>query len=144
MLNLTSTPSVSDLLLGLALMVNGLHLEVGFKGLGDRFMAIRSWQAVLTSIAITFGLCPSALAADAHARSTYNNKMALIGVLREGARQRAVEAGDLQTLCLILGIGLDVTDRYLVQAGDAGELLQRRQRMQADLNTCLQGLKSRN
>ena len=68
--------------------------------------------------------------------------MTLVGVLREGARQRAVEVGDLQTLCLIQGIGLDVTDRYLDQAADAGGLRQRRQRMQADLNTCQQGMKS--
>lgn len=125
-------------------MVKGVHLEAGIKGLGDLFMAIRSWQAVLTTVAITFGSIPSALAADDNAQSTYNNKMALIGVLREGARQRAVEVGDLQTLCLILGIGLDVTDRYLDQAVDAGALRQRRQRMQVDLNTCLQGMRNSN
>ena len=107
-------------------------------------MAFRSWQAVLTTVAITFGSMPLALAADDDAQSTYNNKMALIGVLREGARQRAVEVGDLQTLCLILGIGLDVTDRYMDQAVDAGPLRQRRQRMEADLNTCLQGMRSSN
>ena len=66
-------------------------------------MAIRSWQAVLTTVAISFGSMPSTLATELEARSTYNNKMTLIGVLREGARQRAVEVGDLQTLCLILG-----------------------------------------
>ncbi len=73
-------------------------------------------------------------------RSTYNNKMALIGVLRESARQRAVASGDLQTLCLILGIGVDVTDQYL-QALDADPALQERhQVMKADLDTCLVGL----
>ena len=123
-------------------MLDGVHLEAGFKGLGDLFMAIRSWQAVLTTVAISFGSMPSTLATELEARSTYNNKMTLIGVLREGARQRAVEVSDLQTLCLILGIGLDVTDRYLDQAADAGGLRQRRQRMQADLNTCQQGMKN--
>ena len=90
------------------------------------FMAIRSWQAVLTTVAISFGSMPSTLATELEARSIYNNKMTLVGVLREGARQRAV----------------DVTDRYLDQAADAGGLRQRRQRMQADLNTCQQGMKS--
>lgn len=107
-------------------------------------MVIRNWQVALITVSMSFPLIPSALAADGLARRTYNNKMALIAVLREGARQRAVEIGDLETLCLILGIGLDVTDRYLDQAGDAGELRQRRQRMQADLNTCLQGLQGSN
>lgn len=81
--------------------------------------------------------------APAELRNIYNNKMALIGVLREGARQRAVASGDLQTLCLILGIGLDVTDRYL-QANNADTALQqRRQLMRADLQTCRDALASR-
>ena len=77
--------------------------------------------------------------ADAE-RLTYNNKMALIGVLREGARQRAVAEGDLQTLCLILGIGLDVTDRYLQTSNADTALQQRRQLMRADLKTCRDAL----
>ena len=76
------------------------------------------------------------------ARQTYNNKMALIGVLRESARQRAVADGDLQTLCLILGIGLDVTDRYLSQAPGNAALQSRRRLMVADLETCLKGLQT--
>ena len=76
------------------------------------------------------------------ARQTYNNKMALIGVLRESARQRAVADGDLQTLCLILGIGLDVTDRYLSHAQADAALQSRRRLMVSDLETCLKGLQT--
>ena len=78
--------------------------------------------------------------ATTEARRVYNNKMALIGVLREGARQRAVATGDLQTLCLILGIGLDVTDRYLQTSNADTALQQRRQLMRADLKTCRDAL----
>ena len=75
-------------------------------------------------------------------RLTYNNKMALIGVLREGARQRAVAEGDLQTLCLVLGIGLDVTERYLAQVPANEALISRRNLMALDLETCRKGLEA--
>ena len=75
-------------------------------------------------------------------RLTYNNKMALIGVLREGARQRAVAEGDLQTLCLVLGIGLDVTERYLAQVPGDEALISRRNLMALDLETCRNGLET--
>ena len=75
-------------------------------------------------------------------RLTYNNKMALIGVLREGARQRAVAEGDLQTLCLVLGIGLDVTERYLAQVPGDEALISRRNLMALDLETCRRGLET--
>ena len=103
----------------------------------SRSLPLLTWLVVtVTVIAPVWGIDPSA-------RRTYNNKMTLIGVLREGARQRAEARGDLETLCLILGIGLDVTDRFLtMQATDQG-LLQRRRVMEADLNTCLQTLKQR-
>ncbi len=74
------------------------------------------------------------------ARLTYNNKMALIGVLRDSARRRAVVDGDLQTLCLVLGIGLDVTDRYLEQTAKDGVLTQRRNLMASDLAICRKAL----
>ena len=76
------------------------------------------------------------------ARSVYNNKMALIGVLRESARERAVVEGDLQTLCLILGIGIDVTDRHLSQAPYDPALQTRRSQMASDLETCRKGLEA--
>ena len=34
-------------------------------------------------------------------RQAYNNKMALLNVMLEGAKQRAVETDDLQTLCCV-------------------------------------------
>lgn len=75
-------------------------------------------------------------------RRIYNNKMALIGILRESARQRAMAEGDLQTLCLILGIGLDVTDRYLDQVPGNAALNTRRRLMVKDLETCRRGLEA--
>jgi len=76
------------------------------------------------------------------ARLIYNNKMALIGVLRESARQRAWAEGDFQTLCLILGIGIDVTDRYLAQRDQDDALTKRRNLMASDLKTCRKGLEA--
>ena len=75
-------------------------------------------------------------------RRIYNNKMALIGILQESARQRAMAEGDLQTLCLILGIGLDVTDRYLDQVPGNAALNTRRRLMVKDLETCRRGLEA--
>lgn len=95
------------------------------------------WHAALVTGVLLFSAVAPVGAADTAARRLYNNKMTLIGVLREGARQRAIASGDLETLCLILGIGLDVTDRYLAASGSDPMLRQRRKSMQADLNTCL-------
>ena len=101
----------------------------------SRSLSLLAW--VIATVAVAgpvWGMDPSP-------RRTYNNKMTLIGVLREGARQRAAVRGDLETLCLILGIGLDVTDRYLTVQKSDQDLLKRRQVMEDDLNTCLQAFK---
>ena len=39
--------------------------------------------------------------------------MALLGVLLDGAKERAQDNGDIETLCLLLSIGTDVTANYV-------------------------------
>jgi hypothetical protein len=39
--------------------------------------------------------------------------MALLGVLLEGAKERAQVRGDIETLCLLLSIGKDFTTSYV-------------------------------
>ena len=86
------------------------------------------------------GLIAGTTAPGAHAwenkdRGVYNNKMALLGVLLESAQQRA--GGDLQTLCLLLSISNDVTERY-VDANPQDEQIQKRLvAMRQDLSACL-------
>ena len=46
-------------------------------------------------------------------RQAYNNKMALLKVLVDGAKDRATISGDLETLCILMSIGNDVTLRYI-------------------------------
>ena len=49
---------------------------------------------ILLSLVVT----TSVLAWDAADREAYNNKIALLRVLRDGVQHRASESGDLQTL----------------------------------------------
>ena len=69
-------------------------------------------------------------------RSNYNNKMALLGVLLEGAKQRAQENGDIETLCLLLSIGTDVTANYVNSAPNNQQINQRLVAMNQDRNMC--------
>jgi hypothetical protein len=70
-------------------------------------------------------------------RSNYNNKMALLGVLLEGAKERAQVRGDIETLCLLLSIGKDVTTSYVNVAPNNQQINQRLVEMNNDLNRCL-------
>ncbi len=70
-------------------------------------------------------------------RQAYNNKMALIGVILEGAKQRAVETDDLETLCLVMSIGNDVTELYLQEQGSDQQIRQRLDGMRNDFSTCV-------
>ena len=70
-------------------------------------------------------------------RSNYNNKMALLGVLLEGAKQRAQENGDIETLCLLLSIGTDVTAIYVDIALNNQQIDQRLVAMNNNLNMCI-------
>ena len=56
---------------------------------------------------------PPAMSWQLGDRQAYNNKMALLNVMLEGANQLAVDTNDQQTLCLVMSIGNDVTERYL-------------------------------
>lgn len=67
-------------------------------------------------------------------RSNYNNKMALLGVLLEGAKERAQVRGDIETLCLLLSIGKDVTTSYVNVAPNNQQINQRLVEMNNDLN----------
>ena len=80
-------------------------------------------------------LAPGALAWDESDRGAYNNKMALLGVLLESAQQRA--GRDLQTLCLLMSIGNDVTERYVETNPDDAQIQQRLMAMRQDLSACL-------
>jgi hypothetical protein len=62
--------------------------------------------------------------------------MALLGVLLEGAKERAQDNGDIETLCLLLSIGTDVTANYVNIAPNNQQINQRLVAMNRDLNMC--------
>ena len=78
---------------------------------------------------------PGALAWDKLDRGTYNNKMALLGFLLESAQQRA--GRDVQTLCLLMSISNDVTERYVATNPEDVQIQQRLMAMRQDLRACL-------
>ena len=84
-------------------------------------------------------ISPASFAWENDDRAEYNNKMALLGVLLEGAYQRA--GGDLQTLCLLIGISRDVTEQYLNAAPEDAQIQIRLRDMRQDLDVCLEKLK---
>ena len=86
------------------------------------------------------GLIAGTMAPSAHAwendeRGVYNNKMALLGVLLQSAQQRA--GGDIQTLCLLMSIGNDVTERYVESNPKDAQIQHRLVAMRRDLSACL-------
>ena len=78
---------------------------------------------------------PGALAWDKQERGEYNNKMALLGFLLENAQQRA--GRDVQTLCLLMSISNDVTERYVATNPEDVQIQQRLMAMRQDLSACL-------
>ena len=86
---------------------------------------------------IGLGLTTPAHAWGQEDRNNYNNKMALLGVLLEGAKERAQDHGDIETLCLLLGIGADVTANYVNTAPNNQQINQRLVAMNNDLNMCI-------
>ena len=70
-------------------------------------------------------------------RQAYNNKMALLKVLVDGAKDRATSSGDLETLCLLMSIGNDVTLRYLQLNPKDQQIQKRLMGMRDDLTVCL-------
>ena len=91
------------------------------------------------------GLIPAtaALAWEDSDRGIYNNKMALLGVMLEGAQRRAMDNGDLETLCLLIGISNDVTLRYLKQNPNDQQIKGRLEDIRKDLSGCLNMLRKR-
>ena len=59
--------------------------------------------------------------------------MALLGLLLEGAKERAQVRGDIETLCLLLSISKEVTTSYVNIAPNNQRLVE----MNNDLNRCL-------
>ena len=84
-----------------------------------------------------FVLNTPALAWDESDRAAYNNKMALLRVLLDGAQHRASASADVQTLCMLVSVGNDVTSRYAQLKPQDVEIEDRLGAMQDDLSMCL-------
>lgn len=97
-------------------------------------MRIRAW---LTVPFISFLLTAPAAAWEESNRQAYNNKMSLLKVLLDGAKQRATDTGDLETLCMLMSIGNDVTLRYTQLNPQDLEIQKRLTAMRDDLTVCL-------
>ena len=93
--------------------------------------------STLISALILFGIATPALAWEETDQQAYYNKMSLLKVMLEGARIRAVETNDLQTLCLIMSIGNDVTVRYVELNPHDVEISNRLDGMRNDMTACL-------
>ena len=91
----------------------------------------------LFSALILFGLVPQASAWEEADQQAYHNKMSLLKVMLEGARMRAVETNDLETLCLVMSIGNDVTIRYVALNPQDIEIRNRLDGMRNDMTACL-------
>ena len=70
-------------------------------------------------------------------RQSYNNKMTLLQVLLDGAKERASNTGDLETLCMLMSIGNDVTSRYAQLNPEDLQVQDRLNVMRDDLSLCL-------
>ncbi len=86
---------------------------------------------------ILFGIVSPSMAWEESDQQAYHNKMSLLKVMLEGARKRAVETNDLQTLCLIMSIGNDVTVRYVELNPSDVEISNRLDGMRNDMTACL-------
>ena len=93
--------------------------------------------STLISALILFGIATPALAWEETDQQAYYNKMSLLKVMLEGARISAVETNDLQTLCLIMSIGNDVTVRYVELNPHDVEISNRLGGMRNDMTACL-------
>lgn len=93
--------------------------------------------SALSSILILFGMVSPSMAWEETDQQAYYNKMSLLKVMLEGARMRAVETNDLETLCLIMSIGNDVTVRYVELNPNDVEVNNRLEGMRNDVTVCL-------
>ena len=95
---------------------------------------MKVWACLLAGL-IAGTTAPSSLAWDEQERGAYNNKMALLGFLLESAQQRT--GRDVQTLCLLMSISNDVTERYMESNPEDVQIQQRLMAMRQDLSACL-------
>ena len=93
--------------------------------------------SALSSILILFGMVSPSMAWEETDQQAYYNKMSLLKVMLEGARMSAVETNDLETLCLIMSIGNDVTVRYVELNPNDVEVNNRLEGMRNDMTACL-------
>ena len=93
--------------------------------------------SALLSAVILFGMVTPSMAWEETDQQAYHNKMSLLKVMLEGARMRAVETSDLETLCLIMSIGNDVTVRYVELNPNDVEITNRLDGMRNDMTACL-------
>jgi len=93
--------------------------------------------SALSSLLILFGMISPSMAWEETDQQAYYNKMSLLKVMLEGARMRAVETNDLETLCLIMSIGNDVTVRYVELNPNDVEVNNRLDGMRNDMTACL-------
>ena len=93
--------------------------------------------SALPSLLILFGMVSPSMAWEETDQQAYYNKMSLLKVMLEGARMRAVETNDLETLCLIMSIGNDVTVRYVELNPNDVEVNNRLEGMRNDMTACL-------
>ncbi len=93
--------------------------------------------SALLSVLILFGMVSPSMAWEETDQQAYHNKMSLLKVMLEGARMRAVETNDLETLCLIMSIGNDVTIRYVELNPNDVEITNRLDGMRNDMTACL-------
>ena len=93
--------------------------------------------SALSSLLILFGMVSPSIAWEETDQQAYYNKMSLLKVMLEGARMRAVETNDLETLCLIMSIGNDVTVRYVELNPNDVEVNNRLDGMRNDMTACL-------
>ena len=97
-------------------------------------MRIRTWLIVPF---ISLLLPAPAGAWEESNRQAYNNKMSLLKVLLDGAKKRATDTGDLETLCMLMSIGNDVTLRYTQLNPEDLEIQQRLTAMRDDQTVCM-------
>ena len=93
--------------------------------------------SALSSVLILFGMVSPSMAWEETDQQAYYNKMSLLKVMLEGARMRAIETNDLETLCLIMSIGNDVTVRYVELNPNDVEVNNRLDGMRNDMTACL-------
>ena len=94
-------------------------------------------RILLVGLLLTFASCVPVLAWQEGDRQAYNNKMALLKVMLDGAKDRVTQTGDLETLCLLMSIGNDVTMRYMQMNPEDRLIEQRLTAMRDDLTVCL-------